>query len=93
MGADRDLGPIRAEPQSLERATPDLIERLRADSFNYFRFVNRPWIARVCEVFAKDLEELPTRSMRPLKERLAAMWIPAYETVESILSLHLESPQ
>jgi hypothetical protein len=59
MGAARDPGPIRAEPGSLERATPELLERLRADPYNYFRFVNRSWIARVCDVFGKDLDELP----------------------------------
>jgi Uncharacterized protein conserved in bacteria (DUF2252) len=59
IGAARDPGPIRAEPRSLERATPELIERLRADPYDYFRFVNRSWIARVCDVFGKDVEELP----------------------------------
>ena len=59
LGAARDPGPIQAEPKSLERATPELIARLRADPYDYFRFVNRPWIARVCEVFAKDVQELP----------------------------------
>ena len=51
--------PLRAEPDSLGRATPQLIERLRADPYDYFRFVNRSWIARVCNDFAKDLEGLP----------------------------------
>jgi Uncharacterized protein conserved in bacteria (DUF2252) len=59
IGAARGPGPLRAEPGSLERAAPELIERLRADPFNYFRFVNRSWIARVCDEFGKDLEELP----------------------------------
>jgi Uncharacterized protein conserved in bacteria (DUF2252) len=59
MGAARDPGPIRAEPGSLERAAPELIERLRADPYDYFRFVNRSWTARVCDVFGKDLDELP----------------------------------
>jgi Uncharacterized protein conserved in bacteria (DUF2252) len=59
MGAARSPGPLRAEPKSLERATPELIERLRADPYDYFRFVNRSWIARVCDVFGRDLEELP----------------------------------
>jgi Uncharacterized protein conserved in bacteria (DUF2252) len=59
MGAARDPGPIRAEPKSVERAPPELIERLRADPYNYFRFINRSWIARVCDAFGKDLEELP----------------------------------
>ena len=45
MGAARDPGPIRAAPESLEHATPELIERLRADPYDYFRFVNRSWIA------------------------------------------------
>lgn len=59
IGAARSSEPIRAEPQSLEQATPGLMERLRANPYDYFRFVNRSWIARVCEVFGKDLEELP----------------------------------
>lgn len=59
MGAARGPGPLRAEPESLEHATPELIERLRAEPYDYFRFVNRPWIARVCDDFAKDLEGLP----------------------------------
>jgi Uncharacterized protein conserved in bacteria (DUF2252) len=59
MGAARGPGPLRAEPGSLERAAPELIERLRADPFNYFRFINRSWITRVCDVFERDLQELP----------------------------------
>ena len=59
MGAAPAPAPLRAEPQSLERASPELIERLRADPFDYFRFVNRPWIARVCEVFGSAVRELP----------------------------------
>jgi Uncharacterized protein conserved in bacteria (DUF2252) len=59
MGTAHAAGPLRAEPESLDRAVPELIERLRADPYNYFRFVNRTWIARVCDVFGKDVEELP----------------------------------
>src|SRR6266542_2848606 len=59
MGAARDPGPIRAEQKSLELATPELIERLRSDPYDYFRFVNRSWIARVCDDFSSDLEGLP----------------------------------
>jgi hypothetical protein len=55
MSAMPALGQIRAEPAALARASPELVVRLRADSFQYFRFINRPWIARVCEVFSKDL--------------------------------------
>jgi len=59
MGAARGSEPIRAEPKSLELATPELIERLRADPYDYFRFVNRSWIARVCADFSSDLHGLP----------------------------------
>jgi Uncharacterized protein conserved in bacteria (DUF2252) len=59
MGTAHGAGPLRAEPESLERAAPELIERLRADPYNYFRFVNRAWITRVCDDLGNDLRELP----------------------------------
>ena len=59
MGAARDPRPIRAEPNSLERATPELIERHCTDPYDYFRFVNRSWIARVCADFSSELQGLP----------------------------------
>jgi Uncharacterized protein conserved in bacteria (DUF2252) len=59
MGTAHGAGPLRAEPESLERAAPELIERLRADPYNYFRFVNGPWIARVCDDLGSDLRDLP----------------------------------
>ena len=59
IGAARDPGPLRADPESLGRAAPELIERLRADPYNYFRFVNRPWITRVCDDLGSDLRDLP----------------------------------
>jgi hypothetical protein len=59
MGTAHGAGPLRAEPESLERAAPELIERLRADPYNYFRFVNRTWIARVCDDLGSDLRDLP----------------------------------
>src|ERR1043166_6279314 len=59
IGAAPGSQPLRAPPHSLEDAPPKLIERLRADPYDYFRFVNRSWIARVCEVFRKDVAELP----------------------------------
>src|SRR5258705_5822374 len=59
MGAAHAPEPIRAEPRSLEHATPELIERLRTNPYDYFRFVNRSWIARVCDDFSRDLEGLP----------------------------------
>jgi Uncharacterized protein conserved in bacteria (DUF2252) len=43
---------IRADFAALASAQPALVDQLRADPFTYFRFVNRPWIARVCQAFA-----------------------------------------
>src|SRR4051812_8733688 len=54
VGAARAPRPLRAEPQALQDAPPQLIERLKRDSFAYFRFVNRPWIARVCDDLGAD---------------------------------------
>lgn len=59
MGSARAAEPLRPEPHDLEGAAPELIKRVRDDPYNYFRFVNRPWIARVCETFDRDLRELP----------------------------------
>jgi len=39
-------------PTVLAGASADLIDRLRADPFTYFRFINRAWTTRVCEAFA-----------------------------------------
>jgi uncharacterized protein (DUF2252 family) len=52
-------GQIRPDPEALARASPELVDRLKADPFSYFRFINRPWTARVCEAFA-DVQDLPT---------------------------------
>src|SRR5690349_15025083 len=51
-------GQIRPLPAAMARASTDLVVRLRADAFTYFRFVNRTWTARVCEMFA-DVTDLP----------------------------------
>jgi hypothetical protein len=59
LGAAHGREPLRAEPESLKVAAPKLIERLRADPYDYFRFVNRPWLARVCDAFSRDMEGLP----------------------------------
>jgi hypothetical protein len=45
-------GQIKADPVALAGAPAALVDQLRADPFTYFRFVNHPWIARVCEAFA-----------------------------------------
>ncbi len=50
---------VRPEPGALGHAAPALVDRLRDDAFAYFRFVNRPWNARVCDVFADDIRDLP----------------------------------
>ena len=52
-------GPLRPDAEALAGASAELVDRLRADPFNYFRFINRPWIARVCEAFAADLHDVP----------------------------------
>ncbi len=54
--AQRSLRPL---PEALAAASPELVDRLRADSFTYFRFINRTWTARVCEALA-DLTDAPT---------------------------------
>lgn len=59
MGSARAAEPLRPEPHDLEGAVPELIKRVRDDPYNYFRFINRSWIARVCETFDRDLRELP----------------------------------
>ncbi len=35
-------------------------ERLRADPYNYFRFINHEWTSRVCEIFAREVPAQPT---------------------------------
>jgi hypothetical protein len=45
-------GQIRPSPTALANASPELIDQLRRDPYAYFRFVNRAWTERVCEVFA-----------------------------------------
>ena len=51
-------GQLRPDPEVFARASEELIERLRADPFAYFRFVNRSWTTRVCAAFA-DVRDLP----------------------------------
>jgi Uncharacterized protein conserved in bacteria (DUF2252) len=60
IGASPALAQLRPEPEALDLAPPELVERLRTDPYVYFRFVNRPWISRVCDVFAEDMRGLPT---------------------------------
>jgi uncharacterized protein DUF2252 len=44
---------------ALAAAPPELIDRLRADPYNYFRFINHEWTSRVCDIFAADLPNQP----------------------------------
>ncbi len=50
---------LRADAALLAAAPSDLLERLRATPYNYFRFVNHEWTARVCEIFAADIPRQP----------------------------------
>ena len=58
-GASSGPDQLRPDPDALDLAPPQLRDRLRTSAFDYFRFVNRPWIARVCEIFAADMGTLP----------------------------------
>jgi uncharacterized protein (DUF2252 family) len=50
--------PLRPPPEALAAASAELVDRLRADPFTYFRFINRAWTARVCEAFG-DVTDAP----------------------------------
>jgi hypothetical protein len=58
MAAPSVRGQLRPDPAGLAGASPELLDRLRADPFTYFRFINRAWTARVCEAFA-DVRDPP----------------------------------
>jgi len=51
-------GQLRPSPTALAGASAELIDRLRADPFTYFRFINRAWTERVCQAFA-DVTDPP----------------------------------
>lgn len=55
-GSDRPLLP---DPAAVAAAPHDLLERVRADPYNYFRLVNREWTIRTCEMFAADAPNQP----------------------------------
>jgi Uncharacterized protein conserved in bacteria (DUF2252) len=60
IGAASASAQLRPDQDAIELAPPELIERLRANPFDYFRFVNRPWVARVCGLFAEDVPNMPS---------------------------------
>ena len=51
--------PLMADRSSLAEAAPELLDRIRGDPFNYFRFINHEWTARVCEAFSGGLATQP----------------------------------
>ena len=50
---------LSVAPDVLSAAPPELIDRVRSDAYNYFRLTNHEWTARVCQIFAADLPNLP----------------------------------
>lgn len=50
---------LRPEDDAVAAAPGPLLTRLRSDAYAYFRFVNRPWIERVCTVFAEEIRSMP----------------------------------
>ena len=54
-----DRRALTADPEALAAAPPEVLDRLREDPYNYFRFINHEWTSRVCEVFSADLATQP----------------------------------
>lgn len=50
---------LRPDPKILSAAPPELLARVRADPYNYFRLINHEWTARVCDMFARELADQP----------------------------------
>jgi hypothetical protein len=46
-------------PAVLAAARPDVLERVRASPYNYFRLANREWTARACEMLTADGDGQP----------------------------------
>jgi uncharacterized protein (DUF2252 family) len=51
---------LRPDAGRLAAAPPELQVRMREDPFAYFRFLNAPWAAAVCDAFRGDLPRFPT---------------------------------
>jgi hypothetical protein len=50
---------LRPEQDAVNLAPRELIDRLRADPIAYFRFANKSWTARVCDMFADEIRGAP----------------------------------
>lgn len=59
LSAACDRPHLRVAPEVEAAASPDVLARVRADPYNYFRLTNHEWTARVCEIFAADLAGQP----------------------------------
>jgi hypothetical protein len=56
------VAQILPEADAVAAVPAPILDRVRRDPGAYFRFVNRPWIERVCRVFAGEI-----RSMRVVR--------------------------
>ena len=74
---------LRPEADAVAAAPELLLTRLRTDAYAYLRFVNRPWIERVCTVFAEEIRSMP-KVRRP-----ALMSPPARAKASSMAALSL----
>ena len=59
LGMACHRSPLKADQTTLTTLPPAFVDQLRADPFNYFRFINHEWTARVCEIFHADLPRQP----------------------------------
>ena len=51
--------PLRADPAVLAAVPPEVLERVQADPYAYFRLINREWSARACERLADEVHGQP----------------------------------
>ena len=63
IGAVCGLAQIRIDPQVLATADAEVLRRIGADPYNYFRLLNPEWTLRVCRAFAADRSLMPTAQL------------------------------
>ena len=87
-------GQLRPDPEALAHVSAELVERVRADQFAYFRFINRAWTARVCAVFA-DVQDRPRRVLvlGALEEVHAAQRRTLFDEQPDADALDLDGPR